>query len=378
MAVAFLLLVALIVPGVSHASDLQGQYKKLQQKMVEQKKKIGEALGLESSILGQIEDVSRRLAATEAELKRQRRALRRTESAVKDTNGRIERIKTRLAARKNWIRRKLRVMQRFGNSGDLIMVILNSRDVSQMIRVWRDLEAITAYDKKALDDYRQNLEQLDEESARLRSLKAELIQKTRRVKAEEVALKQQRSAKEALLSSVREEKEAHRRMLAELQDASRRLLDIIRESYKEGSFAYAGRGFSHLKGKLHWPVTGIIAIPYGPQKDRRFDTPVFRNGIHIKTAPDADTRAVFGGKVIFSDWFKGYGKLVIINHGGGYNSLYGNLSQIFTHAGDIIKSGQVIGKVGTSGILDAPGLYFEIRYKGRPLDPTQWLANKRR
>ena len=69
---------------------------------------------------------------------------------------------------------------------------------------------------------------------------------------------------------------------------------------------------------------------------------------------------------------------MIINHGSGYHTLYGNLSEIFSQAGAIIKENQVIGKVGTSGILNAPGLYFEIRYKGKPLDPVQWLKRKKR
>lgn len=376
MAVTLLLILALMFPGLSHAADLQDQYKKIQERMVEQKKKIGEAQGRESSILGEIEAVDRKLAALEAELSRQRRALRRTNAGIRDSKGKISHIESRLATRKSWIKRKLRVMQRFGYSGDLLTILLSSRDVSQMIRAWKDLEAIASYDNKILEDYRKDLGDLNAETARLRSLKSVLLLKTRRVAAEEKELTEQSSVKRALLSSVRHEKEAHRQTLSELRDASRKLLDIIRKSYMRDT--YSGKGFSHLKRKLHWPVDGLVAIPYGQQKDPRFDTPVFRNGIYIKTTSDADARAVFAGKVIFSDWFKGFGQLVIINHGGGYHSLYGNLSQIFSHTGDIIKSDQVIGKVGTSGMLNAPGLYFEIRYKGKPLDPTQWLANKRR
>lgn len=376
MPVALLLLFIMIFPGLSHAADLQDQYKQIQEKMVEQQQRIGEAQGRESSILGEIEEVNRRLVLTETELRRQRRALRQTESDIKAANDKLSHIKNSMSKRKDWIKRKLRVMQRFGYSGDLLMVLLSSRDVSQMIRIWRDMEVIAAYDNKVLDDYRRNLADLNAETTRLESLRSELMLKTRRVAAEEKELAGQRSMKNSLLSSVREQKDAHRKMLAELREASRKLLDIIRESYMKDT--YSGKGFSHLKRRLHWPVNGMVAMPYGPQKDPRFDTPVFRNGIYIKTAPDADAKAVFGGKVIFSDWFKGFGQLIIINHGGGYHSLYGNLSQIFSHAGDIIKSDQVIGKVGTSGILNAPGLYFEIRYKGKPLDPTQWLANKRR
>ena len=165
-------------------------------------------------------------------------------------------------------------------------------------------------------------------------------------------------------------------MIAELNEAAQKLLDIIRESSRTDD--YSAKGFGRLKGKLSWPSDGKIAIPYGSQKDPQFDTPVFRNGIHIQTDASADARSVYAGKVIFAEWFKGFGQLVIVNHGSGYHTLYGNLSEIFSRVGDIIKDNQIIGKVGTSGTLNAPGLYFEIRYKGKPLDPVQWLKRKKR
>jgi septal ring factor EnvC (AmiA/AmiB activator) len=162
-------------------------------------------------------------------------------------------------------------------------------------------------------------------------------------------------------------------MLKELKEASRRLLDVIQESEKD---TYRAKGFSGLRGKLLWPVEGKIAIPYGSSRDPRFNTPVFKSGIFIQTGEDTNAKAVYAGKVVFAEWFKGYGRLMIVNHGDGYHTLYGSLSEIFSKVGDIINSGQVIGRVGDSGILDAPGLYFEVRYKGKPLDPVQWLKKR--
>jgi septal ring factor EnvC (AmiA/AmiB activator) len=166
-------------------------------------------------------------------------------------------------------------------------------------------------------------------------------------------------------------------MIAELKEASKRLRDLIEKSSKTDSYTGSGAGFTRFRGKLLWPAEGKIAVPYGSQKDPQFSTPVFRNGVHIQTPANSDARSVYEGKVIFAEWFKGFGQLIIINHGNGYHTLYGNLSEIFSHVGDIIKESQVIGKVGTSGILNAPGLYFEIRYKGKPLDPAQWLKQRR-
>jgi peptidoglycan hydrolase CwlO-like protein len=206
MAVAFLLLVALIVHSVSHGADLQNQYKRIQQKMVEQKEKIDEAKGRESSILSEIEGLNRKLVLTGTELKKQRSALRKTEAEIRVMNDKIARTESRLATRKNWIRRKLRVMQRFGYSGDLLMVLLSASDVSQMIRVWRDMEAITGYDNKVLGDYRQNLNELNSEKDRLRSLQSELQRNAAVVAAKEKELAGQMGSKETLLAS---QKNAH-------------------------------------------------------------------------------------------------------------------------------------------------------------------------
>jgi ABC-type Fe3+/spermidine/putrescine transport system ATPase subunit len=177
--------------------------------------------------------------------------------------------------------------------------------------------------------------------------------------------------------SVKREETSYSRMLKELKNASQKILDIIRESEKaEKEEPFATKNFSGLKGKLPWPVEGKIAIHYGSQKDPQFNTPIFRSGTYIQSNADSLAKAVHSGKVVFAEWFKGYGQLVIVNHGDGYHTLYGSLSEIFTKVGDIIKGKQAIGRVGNSGIVNSPGLYFELRYKGKPLDPLQWLHRR--
>jgi septal ring factor EnvC (AmiA/AmiB activator) len=257
----------------------------------------------------------------------------------------------------------------------MLVLLMSAGDISQMMRIWKYLENITLYEHKVLGNYRENLQKFNEEYERLRVLEAELKTNAGKVKTKEQEIAEQKQSKEVILSSVRKERASHQKMLAELKEASKKLLDLIEKSSKTDT--YTGTGFTRFKGKLPWPADGRIAIPYGTQKDPQFATPVFRNGVHIQTPANSDAKSVSEGKVIFAEWFKGFGQIVIINHGNGYHTLYGNLSEIFSHVGDIIRENQVIGKVGTSGILNAPGLYFEIRYKGKPLDPTQWLKHRR-
>jgi septal ring factor EnvC (AmiA/AmiB activator) len=376
MFAALALVFFLLSPSVSDAADPQEEFKKIQERIQEQKKKLAETLRRESSVLNELDSVNIKLSKVEADLNKYRKILARTEAEIETVNAEIEATRESLGKQKDWLSRKLRIMQRYGYAGDMVMILMSAGDLSQKMRVWKYLENLTRYEHDILARYRANLRALDEKSEKLRLLKVELAKNTEQVKAKESEIGERKREKELILSSVRNERASHQKMLAELKEAAQRLLDIIRDSSRTDT--YEGKGFSRLKGSLSWPSEGKVAIPYGSQKDPQFDTPVFRNGVHIQTDASADARTVYAGKVIFAEWFKGFGQLVIVNHGSGYHSLYGNLSEIFSRVGDIIKENQVIGKVGTSGILNAPGLYFEIRYKGKPLDPIQWLKKKKR
>jgi septal ring factor EnvC (AmiA/AmiB activator) len=99
----------------------------------------------------------------------------------------------------------------------------------------------------------------------------------------------------------------------------------------------------------------------------------FRSGIDIKSERGEPVQAVFAGKVLFADWFKGYGNMLIIDHGNSYCTLYANVEELFKQKGDAVESGEVIATVGDSGSLSGPGLYFEVRHHGKPEDPQLWL-----
>jgi septal ring factor EnvC (AmiA/AmiB activator) len=374
-----LLFFLLLAPPPCPAANLshEQEYKMIQQKMAEQQRKIREAQERESSILGEIQDVSMRLVRIETELAMYRKKLRRAEAEIRSVTAEINKTRGILQKQKDWLKRKLRSMNRFGYSSDMLVLLMSAGDISQMMRTWKYLERIALYEHKVLGDYRENLRSYTERYERLKALKTQLKADEEHVRAKENELAGQKETKETILSSVRKEKKSRREMLAELREASRRLRDLIERSSRTDTYSGTGMAFTRLKGKLPWPAIGRIAIPYGTQRDPQFNTPVFRTGVHIETAPDSEARAVHEGKVIYAEWFKGFGQLVIVNHGGGYHTLYGNLSEIFSHVGDIIQENQVIGKVGTSGILNAPGLYFEIRYKSKPLDPAQWLKHRR-
>lgn len=364
----------LALPSVALCATPEEDYKKIQEEMFKHKKEITEAQKHESSVLNEIEYVNKKLGKIEAELRILKKNLNQTETEIISVNSEISTTQSSLEKQKDWIKRKLRIIHKFGYSGDIAMMLLSAKDISQMIRIWKYLENIIRFEHKTLGNYRQNLKTLDEKYKKLQVLKTELSANKEKIRIKENEITKEKQSKELILASVRNKKASHQKMLSELNEASKKLLELIKESSKTDT--YSAAGFPRLKGRLSWPADGKVAISYGAQKDPQFNTPVFRNGIHIRTNSNSEVRSVYSGKVIFSEWFKGFGQLIIINHGSSYHTLYGNLSEIFSHVGDIIKENHVIGKVGTSGMLNAPGLYFEIRYKGKPLDPTQWLKRK--
>jgi septal ring factor EnvC (AmiA/AmiB activator) len=112
---------------------------------------------------------------------------------------------------------------------------------------------------------------------------------------------------------------------------------------------------------------------YGAQVHPRFGTKTFRHGVDIGVAEGTRITAVAPGHVLYTGWFRGYGNLIILDHGGEYYTLYGHAAEIRVSEGDEVRQGQVIGAVGDTGSLEGARLYFEVRHQGRPQDPTQWL-----
>lgn len=364
-------ILSICVASPGFAAKPKDEYREIQKRIKEQKKKLDRAKKKESSILTDLDRINRELNLVESRLRKYKSELKNTEFSIAKIEAEISENKKTIDKYKDWIKRKLRVMHKQGQAPEMVMLFLSSDDISQLLRSGKALKQITMYENKVLNILKKNLEELHVRERKLTELRAKLMKQRAKVRAEEEALAKNKKEKKMLLVSIKREKSSYAKMLKELKSASERVLKVIRESEKRDTFT--AKGFSKLRGKLPWPLKGRIAVPYGSQKDPKFNTPIFRSGTYIQSKQDTFAKAVFRGKVVFAEWFKGYGQLVIINHGEGYHTLYGSLSEIFTNVGDIIKVNQVIGRVGDSGILNSPSLYFELRYKGKPLDPLQWL-----
>ncbi len=136
---------------------------------------------------------------------------------------------------------------------------------------------------------------------------------------------------------------------------------------------HQGGSFASVRGKLPWPVNGRLIARFGSP---RGDTRSKWDGVLISSQPGTQVRAIHSGRVVFADWLRGAGLLVIVDHGDGYLSLYGHNQSLLSRPGDIVKTGQALSTVGNTGGREQTALYFAIRQKGQPTDPTQWCRTQ--
>lgn len=235
--------------------------------------------------------------------------------------------------------------------------------------------------RRVLDRDRRLLDELSVQQGELDLLSGE-IEITRRKraaaadahKAAAAALEQRRSQRERLLARVRTEEALAAEAVAALREAAAALdRQLVALRQKRQQTPVRGGAFARHKGLLNMPVTGKITTFFGPFEHPEFGVRNFHSGIVIRTEIGTPIQAVGEGKVIYADWFKGYGNMIIIDHGDHYYTLYAHASELFKAKGATVKTGEVIATVGGGAALDGPGLHFEVRHHGKPLDPMDWL-----
>jgi len=157
------------------------------------------------------------------------------------------------------------------------------------------------------------------------------------------------------------------RMLAQPKSRSLFLNDNLPDN------RFDGNPFDQLKGRLVLPVKGAVTNRFGTPRP---DSTVLWKGLFIRTSSGQPVKAIAAGRVVFADWLRGFGNLLIIDHGKAYMSLYGNNETLYKQVGDELRGGDTIAGVGNSGGNEDSGLYFELRHQSKPLDPMKWMAAK--
>ena len=244
------------------------------------------------------------------------------------------------------------------------------------------LERVLSQDETVLEKLRGDQAALDTLLAELNTKRSEKQALKIDLKRRITALNREQEKQAALLKRIQGKKELEQATLKSLWQAARSLDSTM--ATLEPATAYGrhepptgspaeDKPFEAYKGLLSWPVKGKIISFFGPYKDENANLVNFQSGIDIRSERGEPIRAVQDGYAIYSSWFKGFGNMLIIDHGNHYYTVYAYLEEVFKVKGDRVEKGEVIATVGDSGSLVGPALHFEIRHHGKPVDPLEWI-----
>jgi septal ring factor EnvC (AmiA/AmiB activator) len=357
--------------------DLEG----IKKKIANEKKGLSQLQGKEGSVLQSLGQIESELDKRTKELKLANTKLSSIASELAVKQDQAERLKHSIVSRLEIFQKRAAALYRWQKSASPLVVLNGDVPFGVFLQRRRYLEAAVAFDQELLT-------RLDEESRRQESLRRELAQKKQELDDQKnslgvakEAIRREAEKKKILLASLRRDKEMRLRALKEMEAAAQRLEKMLEAISRRAvvrpreapATPPAGLGLEAMRGRLEWPVRGEVTAPFGKFKHPEFAAEIFRNGIDIDAPIGEEIKAVEKGRIIYAERFSGYGKMVIVDHGERYFTIYGHLAEILKKTGDEVRRGEVIGKVGESDLVRGAKLYFEMRKDGRSLDPAPWL-----
>jgi len=370
------------------------------------------------------------LAASEAAISNANRSLRELAAEQEKTKKRLEKLsvsqealETAVAQQRNRLEKMLRG-QYVGGQDDRVKLLLSGDNPNRIARELRYLGYVSAEQSKAIDILQQNLAAIEANKLDAEEARNALEDIADEQREQKTLLEKEKNKRKALLSQLSTQLSSQRKQAGNLSRDEERLSSLVEklaaliaqqrkaeeeeakrrarakaeqklaakgrsaeksaerpeagpakavskaaESEPEPPPANDGSGFASLRGKLKSPVKGELVASFGA---RRADGPNWK-GLFIKAAEGAEVKTIAAGEIIFADWMRGFGNLLVVDHGGQYMTIYGNNQSLLKRPGDKLKAGEVIATVGNSGGNEQSGLYFEMRYQGRAIDPSSWM-----
>ena len=354
-------------PGRPAGADEQ-RLLKVRQRRAALEQELARLRGEEKSLLGEVEQLELELQLRGEELTEIQITLKRTRAELDATVARVRQLETSLAVARPALAAHARALYKLGDMSYLRLLLSIDRP-SDFFRGYRFVTTLARRDNARVAAFRSDLAALGAEKADLEQRTRESIALRSRLTATRHSLDAQRARKTELLTSLVERKELNAAYVDELAQAETRL-QLLLDGLGEGEVAVP---LGALRGSLPWPVEGRVRAGFGRRKHPRFDTYTVHNGLEIEAAPDAPVRAVHEGRVVFADRFRGYGLMVVVDHGDKRHTLYARLAEVAVTAGQAVTTGDLLGTADPEGEA-GPGVYFEVRFQGRPEDPQPWLG----
>jgi septal ring factor EnvC (AmiA/AmiB activator) len=390
----FVLTLCLIVSlaSVAKGADVKKQLQGITKEIKEKKLLINKTARVESKVSVELAQIDKNLREKQSSLILLNRDLQGVERNLQHTRTEIEAAKSDIERKRHEIQSRLVAMYKAGEVGTL-RIFFSSEAFPQMLENLRYMKSLLGNDKKMISEYNFRIMKLKglERTLEQDAERKEKIKTSIELKKKEIETEKKKKADK--LAQVKQDKKKYLASLQELEANSKRLQTIVerlearskkQRLAKEPKKRTAKKlppepppvtdhGFGSQKGRLSMPVRGEVISSFGKHKHSQFNSYTMNNGISIAAPAGTDVHAIYEGKVIFAEYFKGYGNLVIVDHGDGYFSLYAHNAKITKKVGTNVSKNDILASVGDVDSTNGSMLYFEIRYQGKPIDPAPWV-----
>jgi len=349
---------------------INGQIKDLKSRLEAEARKESSILSSLARINLNKSIVERELAAQNVELERGRAELAALQANIRTLRAGIERERVSME-------RTLVTLYKFGRI-DFFQFLLQARDFETYASESKHLSLLARSQDQVVAGYLASLEELRAAESALESKQTDLAAMARAAKLKRQELETEARKNATLVQEIRQNRTTNQQTLKELSESAEELQKLMDKIIsQEWVLPAAWVPLYERKGRLPWPLEGRVITAFGFEKNPNFNTVVMNKGVEISPGQGRSLiLAVHPGKVVYADYFQGYGNLLIVDHGMAYYTLYGHCSEFLAAVGEMVRAGQPLAVVGDTGSLKGECLYFELRYKTKALDPLQWLKRR--
>ena len=369
----------LVLGGLARADgeDREQELARLRRAIQESRERVADYERQQRGLLEAIEALDQSAAFLVDEVAAADRGAQRARTRLTQIEAEAADLAAQLARTQQAMRVRAVALYQAGNVGTL-RLLFAAGGLREFLSRVRALRVLLSHDADLLARHLAQSEALARAESRAREQVRVRSEAEQRLHERSLELETERGAKRSLARRVHADRTSARAALVELEKAARALEETLARLGAEPSLPRPpseGAGFAGQKGRLTSPVQGRVAQAFGRVVDAEFGTQTFRSGVVFEAALGAPVQAVAPAVVRFAGWFRGYGRLVILDHGDRFFTVSGHLADLAVAVGDAVAAGDAIGTVGDTGSLSGAGLYFEIRRGSEPLDPGDWLAS---
>ncbi len=358
-------------------SDLDDQLVQVRNQILELRTRLEAEQKKEATVLSSLDRIALNKSILKNELDLyglQMAKAGREQAALKKA---VPPLKAKLDKERQALTSPLVTLYKYGRF-DFLQFFFQAEDVRTFVAESRSLAFLVQYQQGVLRSYQTTLAKYAAAERGLALKKTELAGLIDSVKVKKKELEAEENRNKNRISEIKQSKALYQQTIGELSERAQQLQQLMDKLAKqEVTLPVPFVPLYQKKGKLPWPMEGKVITRFGLEKHPQFKTATKNNGVEIAPeTKDAVIRAVHAGRVVYTDYFQGYGNLVILDHGLSYYSLYGHCASFLVKKGDWVTNEQPLAVVGDVGSLKGACLYLEIRYKAQPLNPLQWLQRR--